>query len=200
MHTISISHKVHRRKWAPARPATSSAGPRPTPTRPSTARSPGTWPTRRRTRTPTSPPTTAPWRRASRSAGHRLLDPLRPAGAPGRRVERLGVVAGLLPDLAVAELDPADAVGDRAVGVLDVRLAHPDVAAAGQAAQLDVRLPAREGLLEPAEAVTVHPLARLRELHREVLVAGLVLHRRVHGVDYPVHQLAHLVLLHGCPP
>src|SRR5918995_601938 len=86
------------------------------------------------------------------------------------------------------------------VGVLDVGLAHPDVAAAGQAAQADVRFAAREGLLEPAEAVTVHPLARLRELHGEVLVTGLVLHRRVHGVDHPVHQLAHLVLLHGCPP
>ena len=49
--------------WTPARPATCWAGPRPTPTMPSTARSPGTWPTRRRTRTPTSPPTTAPWRR-----------------------------------------------------------------------------------------------------------------------------------------
>ena len=50
--------------WStPPRPATCSAGPRPTPTRPSTARSPGTWPTRQRTRTPTSAPTTAPWPR-----------------------------------------------------------------------------------------------------------------------------------------
>jgi hypothetical protein len=92
-------------------------------------------------------------------------------------------------------------MGDRAVGVLDVRLAEPDVTAAGQAAQVDLwRAAAREVLLESAKAVTVHPLARLRELHGEVLVAGLVLQRRVHRLPQPVDELAHLVLLHLSPP
>jgi len=52
-------------------------------------------------------------------------------------------------------------------------------------------------LLELAEAVTVHPLARLGELQEVVLVPLLVLHPRVHGLAQPGEQRSHLVLLHG---
>src|SRR6266498_2557805 len=54
---------VHNKKWTPPRRATCSAGPRPTRTRPCTARSPGTWPTRPRTPRTTSAPTTGRWLR-----------------------------------------------------------------------------------------------------------------------------------------
>src|SRR6266542_2879301 len=47
--------------WTPARHATCSAGPRPTPTTRSSARSPGTSSTLPRPRRTTSPPTTVPW-------------------------------------------------------------------------------------------------------------------------------------------
>jgi hypothetical protein len=89
-------------------------------------------------------------------------------------------------------------VEDRAVGVVDDALGDPGVPAAGHPAQLDLgRHPAREVLLELAKAVAVHPLARLGELEEVVLVAFLVLHRRVHGLAQPREQCSHLVLLHG---
>ena len=91
----------------------------------------------------------------------------------------------------------ADAVVRRAVRVLDppTRRSIGRPSPTSRRRRIFGRLAARVGLLHRAEPVAGHPLARLRELHDVVLVARLVLQRRVHGLPQPIEQLPYLVVL-----
>jgi DNA-binding winged helix-turn-helix (wHTH) protein len=85
-------------------------------------------------------------------------------------------------------------------GIVDDALADPQVAGADQPAHADRGRAVRVRVLHGPQPVAVHALPGLWELDDVVLVAGLVLQRRVHRLQQPVHELAHLVLLHPAPP
>ena len=65
----------------------------------------------------------------------RFRYPLNPLGPPFRRLEWLGVVAGLLPYLAVAELDDGHALDYCSAAVAAHGLGDPHVARTDQPAQ-----------------------------------------------------------------